>query len=103
MPVYKLEIKAKVNDVDYPKKIYWIRRDNYLPLKEESYSLSGALMQTAYYLKYTVVDGRYVPVNQMFIDEFEKGNKTMVEISNISTRKIDDSIFTKAYLENLSK
>lgn len=101
--VYKLEIKAIVNDVDYPKKIYWIRRDNYLPLKEESYSLSGALMQTAYYLKYTIVDGRYVPVNQMFIDEFEKGNKTMVEILNISTKKIDDSIFTKAYLENLSK
>lgn len=103
VPVYKLEIKAKVNDVDYPKKIYWIRRDNYLPLKEESYSLSGTLMQTAYYLKYTIVDGRYVPVNQMFIDEFEKGNKTMVEISNISTKKIDNSIFTKAYLENLSK
>lgn len=103
VPVYKLEIKAKVNDVDYPKKIYWIRRDNYLPLKEESYSLSGTLMQTAYYLKYTIVDGRYVPVNQMFIDEFEKGNKTMVEISNISTKKIGDSIFTKAYLENLSK
>lgn len=103
VPVYKLEIKAIVNDVDYPKKIYWIRKDNYLPLKEESYSLSGTLMQTAYYLKYTVVDGRYVPVNQMFIDEFEKGNKTMVEISNISTKKIGDSIFTKAYLENLSK
>ncbi|MFH1287422.1 MAG: outer membrane lipoprotein-sorting protein [bacterium] len=101
--VYKLEIKAKVHDVDYPKKIYWIRRDNYLPLKEESYSLSGTLMQTAYYLKYTIVDDRYVPVNQMFIDEFEKGNKTMVEISNISTKKIGDSVFTKAYLENLSK
>ncbi|MDD5773070.1 MAG: outer membrane lipoprotein-sorting protein [bacterium] len=103
IPVYKLEIKAKVNDVDYPKKIYWIRRDNFLPLKEESYSLSNTLMQTAYYLKYTIVDNRYVPVNQMFIDEFEKGNKTVVEISNISTKKIDNSIFTKAYLENLSK
>ena len=37
------------------------------------------------------------------IDEFEKGNKTIVEISDISTKKIDDSVFTKAYLENLSK
>lgn len=103
VPVYKLEVKAKVNDVDYPKKLFWTRRDNNLLLKQESYSLSGTLMQTAYFLKFTVIDGRYVPVKQMFIDEFEKGNKTIVELSNIVTAKLDDKIFTKAYLENLSK
>jgi hypothetical protein len=37
------------------------------------------------------------------VDEFEKGNKTLVEISDISTKKIPSTIFTKAYLENLSK
>ncbi|MDD5687903.1 MAG: outer membrane lipoprotein-sorting protein [Elusimicrobia bacterium] len=103
IPINKFEVKAKVNDVDYPKKIYWTRQDNNLVLKEESYSLSGTLMQTAYYLKFTVIDGRFVPVKHIYIDEFEKGNKTIVEISDISTQKIDDKIFTKAYLENLSK
>jgi outer membrane lipoprotein-sorting protein len=103
IPVYRFEARAKVNDVDYPRKIYWVRRDNTLMLKEESYSSSSTLMQTAYYLKYTIVDGKYVPVKQMFIDEFEKGNKTVVEISGISTQKLDNTIFTKAYLENLSK
>ena len=39
----------------------------------------------------------------MFIDEFEKGNKTVMEMSGISLKKLDDSIFNKAYLENLSK
>jgi len=101
--VNKFEVKAKVNDVDYPKKIFWTRRDNDLLLKQESYSLSGTLMQTAYFLKFTVVDGRFVPVKQIFIDEFEKGNKTIVEISDIVPGKLDDKIFTKAYLENLSK
>ena len=103
IPVYKFELHAKVNDVDYPKKIYWVKKDDYLPLKEESYSLSGTLMQTAYYLKYAPIKGRFVPVKHMYIDEFEKGNKTMVDISNISTKKLDKKIFTKAYLENLSK
>ena len=103
IPVFKFEVAALVNDVDYPRKIYWVRKDNSLPLKEESYSSSGTLMQTAYYLKYTVIDGRFVCVNMMFIDEFEKGNKTLVEVSGISTKKLDDAIFTKAYLENLSK
>ena len=103
IPVFRIEIKAKVNDVDYPKKIYWVRKDNYLPLKEQGFSLSGTLMQTSYFRKYTLVNERYVPVEQLYIDEFEKGNKTMVEISNIETAKLDDKIFTKAYLENLSK
>lgn len=101
--VYKFEIKAKVNDVSYPKKIYWVRQDNKLLLKEASYSNSGTLMQTAYYMKYAEVDKKFVAVKQMFIDEFEKGNKSMVEIANISTKKLDDAMFTKAYLENLSK
>jgi outer membrane lipoprotein-sorting protein len=103
IPVYKFETRAIVNDVNYPRQILWVRRDNNLMLKQESYSSSGALMQTAYFINYTMVDGRYVCVKQMIIDEFEKGNKTVVEISNISTKKLDDQLFTKAYLENLSK
>ena len=102
VPVCRFEIKARVNDVDYPRQIFWTRRDNNLLLKQESYSLSGTLMQTAYFLKFTEIEGRFVPVKQLFIDEFEKGNKTMVDISNIRTGKLDDSIFTKPYLENLS-
>ncbi len=101
--VYKFEVKAKVTDVAYPKKIYWVRMDNKLVLKEQSFSLSGALMQTAYYMKYTTIDGRFVSTRMMFVDEFEKGNKTIVEVSGISTEKLDGKLFTKAYLENLSK
>ncbi|MBI3599984.1 MAG: outer membrane lipoprotein-sorting protein [Nitrospinae bacterium] len=103
IPVYKFEVKAIVHDVDYPKKVYWVKKDDYLPLKEQSYSLSGTLMQTAYFLNYTQINSKYVAVKHIYIDEFEKGNKTIVEISNISTNKLDDKIFTKAYLENLSK
>jgi outer membrane lipoprotein-sorting protein len=103
VPVNKFELKAKVNDVDYPRHLYWTRRDNNLLLKQESYAASGTLMQTAYFLKFTEIEGRYVPVKQLFIDEFEKGNKTIVEIANLVPGKLEDKIFTKAYLENLSK
>jgi outer membrane lipoprotein-sorting protein len=102
-PVYRFTIIAKVNDVTYPKQVYWVQRDNFLPLKIESYSLSGTLMQTVYYPKWTVVDGKYIPIQHIYIDEFEKGNKTIVELSGISTEKLDPKIFTKAYLENLSR
>jgi hypothetical protein len=103
IPVYRLEVKAKVNDVSYPFRVFWVRKDNILQLKDEAYSSSKTLMATSYFLKYTTVLGKYVPVRQIFVDEFEKGNKTIVEISGIITEKLDDQIFTKAYLENLSK
>lgn len=103
IPVYKIRLTNKVTDVKYPVIMYWVRQDNFLPLKEQSFSLSGTLMETAYFLKYTLVDKKYVWIKGMFIDEFEKGNKTIVEISGISTKKVDDSVFTKAYLENISK
>ncbi len=103
IPVYRFEVKAKINDVDYPKKVYWVRKDKTVMLKETSYSSSGTLMQTAYFLSFTEIRKKLVPVKQLIIDEFEKGNKTIVEISGISTDKLKDEIFTKAYLENLSK
>ena len=103
VPVYKVEIISQIVEVDYPKKILWVRKDNFLPLKEQSFSLSGTLMKTQYFLKYSQVDHKYIPVKQLVIDEFEKGNKTLWEITDISFKPIAESVFTKAYLENLSK
>jgi len=103
IPVYQFELTAKTEDVSYPKVVFWVRKDNFLPLKTESYSLSATLMESAYYLKYTRIDGKFMWVKAMFVDEFEKGNKAVVEIENISLQKIDDHVFTKTYLENLSK
>jgi hypothetical protein len=102
-PVYRFTLIAKVNDVTYPKQVYWVQRDNFLSLKIESYSLSGTLMQTAYFPKWTEIEGKYIPIQHIYIDEFEKGNKTIVELSGISTKQLDPKIFTKAYLENLSR
>lgn len=101
--VYKLTVTAKAKDVDYPRKIYWARKDNGLLLKEQSFALSGALMQTSYFLKYTPIGDSFVPVEQIFIDEFEKGNKTKMNLTQIELKPLSKHLFTKAYLENLSQ
>ena len=103
IPVYKFSIKAKVRDVAYPHLTIWVRQDNFLVLKVDSYSLSKTLMLTNYYLKYTEVSGRYIPLKIMSVDKFELGNKTITEISGISLKPLKKTIFTKAYLENLSR
>jgi outer membrane lipoprotein-sorting protein len=103
IPVYRVEVVAKVNDVKYPKQVMWVTRDKYLVLKVDSYSLSGTLMETAYFTQYTQIEGHYIPLWQKYIDRFEEGNMSVLELSGISLRKIDDTVFTKPYLENLSK
>jgi outer membrane lipoprotein-sorting protein len=104
IPVYRFEVKAKVKDVKYPKIVYWVRQDNFLTMKEQCYSLSGTLMTTSYLPKYTMVrEGKYLPLQIITFDEFEKGEKSILELSGISLEPVDDAVFTKAYLENLSK
>ncbi|MBI4979726.1 MAG: outer membrane lipoprotein-sorting protein [Spirochaetes bacterium] len=103
LPVYKITLIAFKNDVTYPKQEMWVDRDLLLPRQVKAYSLSGTLMSTVIYREYTIIDGKYVPVKTTFIDEFEKGNLSGMQITDIKTDPISETIFTKAYLENLSK
>lgn len=102
IPVYKFVLHSKIKGVVYPKQRMWVRQDNLLPLKIEYYSVSGKHMLTSLYLKYSKLNGRYFWVKLLNIDEFEKGNKTVGDVSGISLKPIDDHVFTKPYLENLS-
>ena len=102
IPVYRFPLIAKAKDVVYPKQIMWVRQDNFLPLKIEQFSVSGTHMLTNLYLKYTKINDQYFWVKLLSIDEFEKGNKTVADISGISLKPIDNIVFTKAYLESLS-
>jgi hypothetical protein len=103
IPVYRIEVTAKVNDVKYPRLVMWLTQDKYLELKRECYALSGTLMETDLYTNYKEVDGRYVPLLQKFTDEVEKGRTSLLEINGISFAKVDDYKFDKSYLESLSK
>ena len=83
IPVYRFPLTAKIKDVVYPKQVMWVRQDNFLPLKIEQFSLSGTHMLTNLYLKYTKVNDQYFWVKLLSIDEFEKGNKTVADITGI--------------------
>jgi len=103
IPLYRVEVVAKVNDVKYPKLVMWVTQDKFLEVKRQSYSLSGTLMETDLYWNYKEVDGRYVPLLMKFTDEVEKGRVSVLEITGITFAKVDDYKFDKSYLESLSK
>lgn len=101
--VYELELVAKTDDVTYPKMLMWVRKADFLPLKTQEFSLNGTLMISSYFLNYTRIEGKYMWIKAMFVDEFEPGNRSVVEIKNISLKPVDDHVFTRAYLESLSR
>lgn len=100
---WRLEVRAIVSDVDYPKKTLWVRQSDLLLAKDQSYSGQGTLMRTGYYTKYQLVAERQVPMRQVQVDEVEKGNRTLVDLSEIKVGPLDASIFSKAWLESRSK
>lgn len=103
VPCWRLEVRAIISDVDYPKKTMWVRQDNLLLAKQQSFSSSGTLMQSAYFTKYQPIAGRQLSTRMVFVDEVEKGNRSMVDLSEVKVGKVDPNIFTKAWLESKSR
>lgn len=101
--VYKFEVRGKNRNVKDPTRIYWVDKATFLPLRQQNFSLSGTLLETIEFSKYTRVGKSFVAGVIRVTDEIDKGNVTIVEISAFSTDKIDPKVFTKAYLENLSR
>jgi hypothetical protein len=103
IPVYRIEVKVVAKDLPFPRMVYYVNKDTFLTMKSEGYSESGVLMVSAYTPKYHEINGKFITAKVMSVDEFEKGNKTLVDLSGVSLQPIDDTVFTKAYLESLSK
>ena len=98
-----LTLKAKANDVTYPKIKLWLEVGSNLCLKMENYSLSDRLMSTTLYGKYVNVSGKYVPQIWRFEDDLKKGEITVISLESPSLEKLPDTVFSKAYLEQVNQ
>jgi negative regulator of sigma E activity len=99
---YVITLKAKKNDITYPKQKVWIEVSTNLLLKAEDYSLSDRLMRTSLYGKYVNIDGRFLATRMRFEDNLKKGEVTDLILENPSLAKLPDSVFTQAYLEKVN-
>ncbi|MCY1151004.1 MAG: outer membrane lipoprotein-sorting protein [Sphaerochaetaceae bacterium] len=97
-----LSLEATNNEVTYPFQEIYVSKQGTVTLKKEEFSKSGTLLRTSYYTKYKLVDGNYVATYMIFQDELIEGKKTTIQISNISTDDIPDSVFTKSYIERVN-
>jgi hypothetical protein len=106
----KLELKVKEGvDVAYPVVKLWIDKVNHNILKRQEFALSGRLMRTAYYPKWQKLFSEskkadvWFPGEMRFFDEVEKSNSTLVLMKTIDLSKLDENMFTKAWLESKSR
>ncbi|HPT83958.1 MAG TPA: outer membrane lipoprotein-sorting protein [Limnochordia bacterium] len=100
---YIIDLKAVDDTVPFPYARIWVTKDTNLVLKAEEYSLTRRLMRSALFPKYAKVGEAIIPVQMIFVDELVEGKKTQVTLSEISTAKIPDHVFTKAYLERVNR
>jgi len=95
---------AKQLDVSYPIQKWYVRRSDGLPVKVENFSASETLLRTTYYIDYQKVGAdKYIFTKLMGVDALEKGQQTFLTNEGISTAKIPDYTFSKAFLEEQSR
>ncbi|MCR4626838.1 MAG: outer membrane lipoprotein-sorting protein [Treponema sp.] len=107
-------LKAKENDVDYPVVKLWVTKEDGLVRKKEDYSSSGQLLRTTGIPSYQAVEGKgkkySIPVSMVILDNL-RGKKidgkvqyeqTQVTITNPVFKNVDDSVYSKPFLEMMS-
>lgn len=108
--VHHLELTAKEGkEVAYPKVQLWVDTETENILKIQEFALSGRLMRTAYYPKWSKVPNPvgdepfYFPKQIRIFDEVEKGNSTTIVMRKVDLSNLPDNIFTKAWIEQKSR
>ncbi|MGI9256044.1 MAG: outer membrane lipoprotein-sorting protein [Salinispira sp.] len=102
-PVYVLDLKAVTDTVTFPRIRYWVRKDNYLPLKEENYSLSDRLVRTVYYPTYGRYGDYFIPTKILQVDNLSPGEQSEITVRGVSFNSIPDTVFTQSYLEQVNR
>ncbi len=102
-PVFILDLKGTNDQVTFPYKKIWVRKDISIVLKAEDYSLSKRLMRTVYYPEYAQIGDNYVATRMLMVDELNLGARTQMTLTNISTAPLPDYTFTKAFLQQVNR
>ena len=89
--------------VPYPYAKLWITKENHLVLRTQEFSLNKRLMRSGLFPSYAWVENGVIPTQMIFIDELVEGKKTQITLSEISTAKLPDNVFTKAFLERANR
>jgi outer membrane lipoprotein-sorting protein len=104
------DLSAKTSQAAFARRKVWISKD-YLPRKYEDYSLSGTLMRVMVVPSYQAVGTQQIPSSIVIDDHLKSmsiGGKTVYEQTSIaiegpSLQRQPDSLYSKEYLEKVTR
>ncbi|MCG8570617.1 MAG: outer membrane lipoprotein-sorting protein [Spirochaetes bacterium] len=99
-PVWVLELNAKRKTVAYPKRMMWVDKEDFIPIKEELFALSGVKLRETIIDDFIKIKGKNFPTKIIFDDLLRKNSKTIFIMKNIELDiKIPSNTFTLRNLE----
>ncbi len=97
---WKLVLVAHDDTVAYPKRVSWIDKELYIPLKQELFALSGMKLKTWTMSDIKPFDGRMYPTRMTVEDHLKKGSKTTVTFDELKFGvKFAREVFSRRWLE----
>jgi outer membrane lipoprotein-sorting protein len=98
---YLLRLKAKTHGAVYPQVRIWIRKSDFIPVKQEYYTASGKLLRTLRYDEVETVGGIAEAKRMTMTNTLVAGEYTVVNVlEGVHDQTIPDSIFTISNLEH---
>jgi outer membrane lipoprotein-sorting protein len=97
---FHLEMTAKVPEVTYYRRVTWIDKNSYIPIKSELYAKSGKLMRETTITGFKKIGKHNYPTNIKMVNKLRKDTYTELVLEDVKLDiKIPKRIFTKSYLE----
>ncbi len=98
-PCWRISVKPSGADAAYARAELWVRKDNFLPLKMEMYSRSGALLKTLTTQEVRRIGGRWFITRSTMVSH-EAERQTELTILQLDPRTdLADGEFTVRNLE----
>lgn len=90
-----LELEAKDPSLAYKRVRLWVDRTTSEPVRADFYVASGKLLKRAHYRKLTTMAGRRIVSDVEIEDLVRPGHRTLMRMSNLTSRPNADKMFTK--------
>ena len=89
----------KQQDTNYSKRIVWVRKDTWLPMKMENYNKRGKHSKTAIYGGFYQIKGMWT-ITRIMTETPRKGSKTLMQYGNVDYNTgPSDSLFEQSNLK----
>lgn len=98
---YKIELVPKPEAaVAWGRIIFWVRKADYVPLREEYYGESGKLIKILEYSQIKQMSDRQIPTIWKMISFVKPGHETVIEVADVQyDQPLPTDIFTLANLK----